>query len=135
MVNERRWLALIFALYFLLAFGYSLLMPIWESPDEPAHYHLAWHLTRYDEFASPEINYETHQPRLFYYLGSWILRALDRVGPELTMYDLPKEYKANIRTPERRFEWTDENYHFLLGVYVLRWVNIIFGGLALWLNW
>jgi hypothetical protein len=28
MVNERRWLILIFSLYFILALGYSLLMPI-----------------------------------------------------------------------------------------------------------
>ena len=135
MDNERRWLILIFVLYFLLAVAYSLLMPIWEAPDEPAHYHLAWHLAHYDEYASREINYEAHQPRAFYYLGSSIIRALDAVDPELTRYVRPTEYKYNIRKPERRFEWTDENYRFVWGVYLLRWVNILFGGIALWLNW
>ena len=135
MVNERRWLVLIFSLYFVLAVGYSLLMPIWEAPDEPAHYHLAWHLARYDKYASPEINYEAQQPRLFYFFGSWIIRALDKVNPEFTWYSLPKENKFNIRIPEPRFEWTDENYRFVPGVYILRWVNILFGGVALWLIW
>jgi hypothetical protein len=135
MVNERRWRILIFSLYTLLAMAYSLLMPIWEAPDEPAHYHLAWHLAHYKEYASQEINYEAHQPRAFYYLGSWIIRALDTVDPSLTRYIRPTEYKYNIRKPERRFEWTDENYRFVLGVYLLRWVNIFFGGIALWLNW
>ena len=77
MVNGQRWLILIFALYFLLAVGYSLLMPIWEAPDEPAHYHLAWHLATYDEYPSDEISYEAHQPRVFYILGSWVIRALN----------------------------------------------------------
>ena len=135
MVNERRWLILIFALYFLMAVGYSLLMPMWEAPDEPAHYHLAWHLATYKEFPSVEINYEAHQPRPYYYLTSWVIRALDTVDPELTRFRRPKEYIYNIRKPERRFEWTDENYDFFWGVYLLRWLNVILGGMALWLNW
>src|SRR5690349_17079570 len=101
MVNERRWLTLIFVLYVLLAVGYSLLMPIWEAPDEPAHYHLAWHLAHYKEYAPRDINYEAHQPRAFYYLGSWILGALDTVDPALTKYIRPTEFKYNIRKPER----------------------------------
>ena len=135
MVNGRRWLILIFALYFLFAVGYSLLMPIWEAPDEPAHYHLAWHLATYDEYPSDEISYEAHQPRAFYILGSWVIRALNEVDPELTRYQRPKEYPFTIRQPERRFDWTDENYRFLWGVYLLRWLNITFGAIALWLNW
>lgn len=134
MVNERGWLALIFSLYFLLAIGYSLLMPIWEAPDEPAHYHLAWHTATYGEFPT-EMNYEAHQPRPYYYLGLWIIRALDKIDPELTRFRHPREFPFTIRKPERRFDWTDENYNFFWGVYVLRWINIVFGSAALWLNW
>ena len=135
MVNERRWRILIFTLYFLLAVGYSLLMPPWEAPDEGAHYHLAWYLHAMHRYPTPEKNYEAQQPRGVYYLGSWILRAIDKINPELTAYYFPKEYKYNIRIPERRFDWTNKNYRFLLGVYALRWVNILFGGIALWLSW
>lgn len=135
MVNERRWLISIFALYFLLALGYSLLMPPWEAPDEPAHYHLAWHLAQYGRYASQETNYEAHQPRAYYYLSSGILRVLSKVDPELTRYQRPKEYVFNIRKPEARFEWNDKTYRFLWGMYILRWLNILFGGAALWLNW
>src|SRR5687768_7409783 len=107
MVNERRWLILIFGLYVLLGVGYSLLMPIWEAPDEPAHYHLSWHLETYHEYPSHELNYENHQPRPLYYFNSWILRALDTIDPELTRFRRPKEYVFSIRKPERRFDWTD----------------------------
>ena len=135
MVNERRWLMLIFSLYFLLAVGYSLLMPIWEAPDEPAHYHLAWHLVLTGKYASYKLNYEAQQPRAYYYFASWVIRGLNLIDPHSTDYFLPKEYKYNIRMPVRRFGWTDENYRFLLGEHVLRWINILFGGAALWLNW
>ncbi len=134
-VNERRWLTVIFCLYFLLAVGYSLLMPIWEAPDEGAHFHLAWYLARKDQYAPEEKNYEAAQPRGYYYFGSVIIRALDKINPDFSDYTYPREFKYNIRIPERRFDWNAENYRFLLGVYMLRWVNILFGALALWLNW
>ena len=134
-MNERRWLTLIFVLYFLLAFGYSLLMPVWEAPDEPAHYHVAWYLARAHRYPTEKMNYEAKQPRTFYYLGAWVLRGLDELNTRYTEYYFPHEYRANIRVPIRRFDWNDKNYRFMLGVHVLRWINIIFGGLALWLNW
>jgi hypothetical protein len=135
MVNERRWLIVIFALYVFLGVGYSLLMPVWEAPDEPAHYHLGWHFATYKEYPSQDFNYESHQPRTFYYFSSWVVRALDTIDPELTRFRRPEEYVFNIRKPERRFNWTDENYTFYWGVYVLRWVNLTIGGIALGLNW
>ena len=134
-IAERRWLVLVFSLYFLLAVGYSLLMPIWEAPDEPAHYHMAWHLARRGHFPTLKHNYEMNQPKAFYYLGAWVIRGLDKVDPHLSNYYLPHEYKENIDVPIRRFDWTADNYRFLLGVYMLRWINILFGACALWLNW
>ncbi len=134
-INERRWLALIFSLYILLAAGYSLLMPIWEAPDEPAHYHIVWHLARRDRLPTLEHNYEMNQPKVFYYLGSWVVRGLDKIDTRFSSYFLPHEYKQNIRTPVRRFDWNSDNYRFLLGVYALRWLNILFGACALLLNW
>ncbi len=114
-LTERRWLALIFSLYFLLAVGYSLLMPIWEAPDEPAHYHIVWHLARRDRFPTLEHNYEMNQPKAFYYLGSWVIRGLDKIDTHFSDYFLPHEYKQNIRIPNRRFAWTSEQLSFSAG--------------------
>jgi len=134
-IKERRWLAFIFSLYILLAVGYSLLMPIWEAPDEPAHYHIAWHIARFGRLPALNQNYELDQPKSFYYLGSWIIQGLDKIDTHLSDYYFPHEYKQNIRTPVRRFDWTRDNYRLLLGVYLIRWLNIVFGACALWLNW
>ncbi|HMD82147.1 MAG TPA: hypothetical protein VKE92_12605, partial [Anaerolineales bacterium] len=135
MVNERRWLWVTFALYLLLAVGYSLLLPLWEAPDEGAHFHLAWRIVRIGEYAPEEINYEAIQPRPYYYFASVFIRAMDQIDPRFSDYYFPHEFKYNIRIPEPRFDWNAENYRFLLGAYLLRWINILFGGLALWLNW
>ena len=135
MVNERRWLALIFTLYFLLAFGYSLIMPIWEAPDEPAHFHLAWTIARKDRYATYDRNYEAYQPRAYYYAASLVIRALDEFDPKFSDYFLPPHQARNLRKPIAMFHWTPANYRLLLGVYMLRWINILFGALALWLNW
>jgi hypothetical protein len=134
-LSERSWLALIFSLYACLALGYSLLMPVWEAPDEPAHYHVAWFLARTGRYPTPRQNYEANQPRAFYYLGSWVIRALDRVDRGYSQYYLPHENKFNIRMPVHRFDWDAANYRFLLGVHILRWINILFGAAALWLTW
>jgi hypothetical protein len=135
MVNERRWLGLIFSLYFILGVGYSVLMPIWEAPDEPTHYHLAWSVARRGEFPTLESNYEAHQPRVYYYLAASVIRLLDKINPKLSDYYLPIVYKQNLRVPEPRYDWNATNYRFLLGVYMLRWMGMILGALALWLNW
>jgi len=134
-INERRWLVLIFVFYVLLAVGYSLLMPVWEAPDEPAHYHIVWRLARFGKAPTPDANYEAHQPRTYYYVASWVIRALDQVDKRYSAYYLVPEFKYNLRTPVRRYYWTEENYRFLPGIHVLRWMNVLFGGLALWLNW
>lgn len=135
MVNERRWLAWIFTLYFLLALGYSLLMPIWEAPDEPAHFHLAWTIARKNRYATYDRNYEAYQPRAYYYAASLVIRALDEFNPRFSDYFLPPHQPRNLRKPIAMFHWNPANYRFLLGVYILRWINILFGALALWLNW
>jgi hypothetical protein len=134
-INERRWFVLIIFLYLFLAVGYSLLMPLWEAPDEPAHYHLAWFFARFGRFPPLQQNYEADQPRSFYYLGSWIIRGLDKVDPRLSDYYIPQEYSMNMNIAVRRFDWNLDNYRFLLGVYILRWINIVFGAIALWFIW
>ena len=133
--HERRWLVIIFLTYLLLAVGYSLLMPIWEAPDEPAHYHLAWYFERIGQYPTLLQNGEANQPRAYYYFAARVIHELDKINPRLSDYFLPYEYIYNIRVPVRRFDWNDGNYRFLLGVYLLRWINIILGALALWLMW
>lgn len=88
---------LICAIYLALAFAYAVLVPPWESPDEPAHYLYAMQLAerarpplqptvrQRDSFCRdyPYIssNYEWYQPALGYLPAAVIYRALDVFSP------------------------------------------------------
>ncbi|HJW90875.1 MAG TPA: hypothetical protein VJ436_09590 [Anaerolineales bacterium] len=131
-MTERRWLGVIFSLYIFFGLGYSLLLPAWEGPDEHAHYHLALWLARRGRYPPSTQNYETDQPRLYYWLASQPLRLLNSRDPKLVDFYLPRErYYRNIGKPVRIFNWTDENYRFIWGLQLLRWLNLGLGAVGL----
>ena len=97
--HPKAWLALIVALYLLLASLYAVQTPPWQAPDEPAHYNYIHELATTGQFpvlragdydqayldllrseGFPEnlsiapVRYEAHQPPLFYLLASPIFR-------------------------------------------------------------
>jgi 4-amino-4-deoxy-L-arabinose transferase-like glycosyltransferase len=129
--KNRKMFWLLF-LYGVMALAYSYLMPPWEGPDEPAHYGISYNLAIGAEYPTLDVNYEAHQPQLYYRMGA---KILDRMSTsERAMYR-PEAIETNIRHPKAVYQWTNENYRFLLGLYVLRWLNILFGGVALALNY
>jgi len=127
--NERRWLGLIIGLYFLFAFGDSLLFPMWEAPDENAHYLYALYIARENKQPTIEHNYEALQPQGYYWLASLPLRIMDRINPSLVNFYQPDVLKAD---PNRKFDWQPENYRLTWGALVLRWINVGLGGLTLY---
>jgi len=134
-MTERRWLAIIFGLYILFAFAYSWLMPPWEGPDEPAHYILAVNLVRVGIFSTTKRNYEAGQPQPYYRLVSVPLKWLHEINPEWVAVVQPERDYGNVRVAAPIFDWSDENYQFLPGLYLLRWLNILMGAGALGLNY
>jgi hypothetical protein len=134
-LKERRWLGLIFGLYLFTAAAYSLLMPMWEGPDEGAHYVIILNLVRARIYSGLQYSYEAYQPRGYYYLATLPILALERINPALNDFFVPDADYQNILHPVRVYKWTRENFRFLLGPYILRWLNILLGGLALGLNW
>ena len=66
---ERRWLGLIFVGYVILAVTYSLVNPVFESPDEIHHYAYVDYLHRENALPVAELGSlenEFHQPPLYY---------------------------------------------------------------------
>lgn len=101
---EYGLLALILVLYFALAYGYATRTPDWQIPDEPAHYNYVRQIvetgelpviekgdwdsayldelkgTGFDPAVTAEIGrvqYEDHQPPLYYLLQSIVYRISD----------------------------------------------------------
>jgi 4-amino-4-deoxy-L-arabinose transferase-like glycosyltransferase len=93
MTRETRILALITLLYLALAVTYSIVVPLWEAPDEPSHFLYARYLAQNGCLPSPTYYgediagsfegdyilsiYEWHHPPLYYLLGALALRAVE----------------------------------------------------------
>ncbi len=134
-LDANVWLVVIFAFYFLTAAAYSVLMPMWEGPDEPAHYVIVLNLVRARFYSNLNYSYEAAQPRAYYYLASLPILILDSFNSSSDNMFMPHADWQNVYRPAPIFEWSHQNYRFLTGPYALRWINILLGGLALWLNW
>lgn len=77
------WLLVVLVLYLILALTYSLIVPIFEAPDEPAHFLYANDLAAGDGL--PVLDYskspwEYHQPPLYYGLVAGVLRWFHTTG-------------------------------------------------------
>ncbi len=93
---------LIAVLYLALGIAYALRTPIWQAPDEPAHFNYIWHLAtgrgfpvlemgEYDqgylarltserfppELPVDKLGYESHQPPLYYVLLAPVAAAYE----------------------------------------------------------
>jgi hypothetical protein len=127
-MSERGWLLLVVALYGSFAFGYSVLVPPWEAPDETAHYLVVYHLAREGEMPTREETYEAIQPPAYYWMASGLFRLLERVDPALVAPYRPPLSPEEALT---RYAWTEVNFRFLWDMRLLRWLNILAGGAAL----
>jgi hypothetical protein len=133
-MSDRLGPGMILCLYLLLGIGYSVLMPPWEAPDEPAHYVLAANLARIGKFSSIEANYEAHQPQPYYRLAGIPLKWLYAQDRSWIEAHRPDANYDNLRTEVPVIPWTAENYRFLPGLYTLRWLNVLIGAAAVWVN-
>ncbi|HZD10441.1 MAG TPA: hypothetical protein VE553_03795 [Candidatus Binatia bacterium] len=121
-------LASLLALYALFAIGYSLLVPLWEAPDETTHYLVVEHVARHGEMPPFEVSYEAMQPPGYYWLAGALLRFLEGVDPQLTARTRPALTPQSSYT---RYDWTAQNYRFMWGLQMLRWFNAALGAIAL----
>jgi hypothetical protein len=122
---------LVLALYACLGLGYSVLLPVWEPPDEWNQYAVAIRLIRPIVIQSPERNPQTRHPHVYYWLASAPLRALNAFDSELVENFHPKK-RMEGRGQWFRYKWSAGNYRFIAGVYVLRWLNVLMGGFTLY---
>lgn len=89
-----RPLALILLLYLLLAVGYGIASPPFETPDENLHYFTADYIARTGRLPSMAdpgaMGQEAAQPPLYYAAASLLVRALDRDGRMPSLWPNPR---------------------------------------------
>jgi len=149
-VRERRILLLILASYAIVGGGFSFLMPPWEAPDEYLHYRRI--LADCGFLKTDYGNPESQQPPLYYRLAGAPIRLLAWIDPRLIDPVMPpgfqgllKQLRSSpdatllslepqvLRVPTPFFPWNAGNFRFMPGVYLLRWLNLILGGAAVYL--
>ncbi len=145
MINRRRatparWLlALILSLYLLLAIGYGLVNPLFESPDEHWHYFTAQAIV--DQRALPAVtedydewlSQEAAQPPLYYLLSALLISPVDAENGRSALIHNPfaaigdASYQTNINrfvhTEAEAWPWQD----FALAAHMLRLFSTLLG--------
>lgn len=121
-------LSLILLLFLGLGLGYSVLVPMWEAPDETAHYLYVLILAREERLPTDMETYEALQPPGYYWPAAQLFRILEAVDPALIRPYRPAISEVGLPT---RYEWTADNYRLLWGALILRWLNLVPGALTL----
>jgi len=91
-VREKAVLIGLAILHFTLSLAYGLVVPPWETPDEPAHFLYARYLSDFHQLPPPSspqrghywegyaiTAYEWHHPPVYYILDALILEALKSI--------------------------------------------------------
>lgn len=138
----NRWLLGISLVYVLLALGYSFSVPLWEAPDEPAHFLYVNHFAVTGQPHPPvppqrsnfwkegfvTSGYEWRQPPLDYALASLVLRIVrwSNLVPRFTVFpevdpSFPNSVRLFVPDPPRFSE-----------VHILRGLSILWGLGTIW---
>ncbi len=92
-------LALILIIYLLLALGYGIVTPLFETPDEHLHYFTADFIAREGRLPTTRdpglMAQESAQPPLYYVLGSLIVRATGGASNSPQLWPNPRANPAD----------------------------------------
>lgn len=82
-IREALPISVIALLYLILVSVYNVVVPLWESPDEPGHFAYARHLLQQRALPQMEIGRldESHQPPLYYVLTALVIAPVDLDDP------------------------------------------------------
>ena len=138
-VKQNLIAVLISALFFVLATIYSIVTPIFESPDELWHYPFVWHISQTWELPVQDPNnpqlwqQEGSQPPLYYFLAALLTApiATDEL-PKLIYYNphadigvVKADGNANIVVHTAQEQWPWQNA--VLALHIARLFSVVLG--------
>ena len=136
------WAVAIILVYFILAVLYSVVNPLFESPDEFQHYEFIRYLI--DQRALPVQSAATlteyQQPPLYYGLGALVAGsvAVEPFAPVTNPFWGYDQYRFGFDNKVRFIHAVGENYPWrgtALAVHLLRLYSVLVGALALSAGW
>lgn len=132
--------------YLALATGYSFANPLYESTDELRHFRYVRHLIVYRELpvqqrGAPRA--QSHHPPLYYALGAlvsgWVPVAQDvYYTPPVNPHWDDRYWEVSNDNKNLYLHSDDERFPFhgvALAVYVVRWMTVLIGAIAVWLTY
>lgn len=117
--------------FVILGVYYSIITPIWESPDETGYFGNVWYIAAHKDLLGPNTFYTWHQSPLYH-----IIAAIAISGIKMdTSYNW---FRSNPNSPTVTFSG-DPNvsfhsirelflYHNIsLAIHIARWIDVLFG--------
>lgn len=142
-IPSRLLLGLILTIYFLLAVGYGLVVPLFEAPDEQLHFFTVDAIVRERRLPVAEFDslarQEAAQPPLYYLLGALLVARIDTAGmaEQLWLNPLsdpgnergdagsspPLNVNAFVHPPAESWPWDG----YVLAAHLLRLLSTLIG--------
>ena len=139
-MNAARW---IFVLFGGLGLAYSLVVPAFETPDEPFHYAFARHVAQGQGLPVQEPTapgpwaQEGSQAPLYYLIAGAATAAIDQSDFAALAVENPRANIGDPLTPgNKNFMLTSGQWRPLTGsnlaLHVGRWISLLLGAATLW---
>ena len=141
--RSRLGAGIIILIFLCVGFAYSLVVPPFETPDEPFHYGFARHIAQgnwlpvQSEVETGPWAQEGSQAPLYYLLTGWLTRGIDQNDFASIAVRNPR---ANIGDPldpgNKNFMLYSGRQPALVGsnlaLHVGRWLSLLLGAVTLW---
>lgn len=139
--RERGLLLLIVLGYLMLGVTYSIVVPIFETPDEPAHFAMVQYLATHELALPPQTpgtitpwGQEGSQPPLYYLAAAILVSGINtsdflevrRLNPHADIGIVRPDRNANIvvhRAEMEQFPWRGS----VLAVHIIRFFSVLLG--------
>jgi hypothetical protein len=145
-IQSNRLFTLILIGYLALAFGFSIVNPIYESTDELHHFRYIRYIQEFHalpEQRADQPRVQAHHPPLYYLIAALASGFIPPDRPALyepvqNPYYGYRYWEINNDNKNRYLHGPDEQWPYsgvVLMVHVARWVNIVIGAFMVWVTY
>lgn len=145
-VQAHRLFTLILVGYLALAFGFSVVNPIYESTDELHHFRYIRYIQEFSalpEQRADQPRIQAHHPPLYYVIAALLTAPIPPDHPALyepvhNPYYGYRYWEINNDNKNQYLHGPDEQWPYsgvVLMVHMARWVNILIGAIMVWITY